>query len=129
MELLAMTATVYWAGLTFSAGTCRFLCSVVWFLLTLTVADEHFSASEAMSRSASKSLDRMRTDPFSMPQSAFAGAAEKMPAASRRAVVASSPDLFMFPSLFLLAAKAARSLIAFPRTIESYVMTICIRMQ
>jgi hypothetical protein len=33
------------AGLTVSAGTWRFLCSVVWFLVTVTLPEAHSSAA------------------------------------------------------------------------------------
>ena len=49
-----------------------FLCSVVWFLVTVTVGDAHSSAPLATMWRASKSFERMRTEPFSMPQSAHA---------------------------------------------------------
>ena len=59
-----------------SAGTWMFLCSVVWFLVTVTVGLAHSSAALAMMCSTSKSFERMRTEPLSMPQSAEASAVE-----------------------------------------------------
>ncbi len=55
-----------------SAGTWMFLCSVVWFLVTVTVGEAQVSASLAMTWREVKSFERIRTEPFSMPQSAEA---------------------------------------------------------
>ena len=100
MELLAIIATVYCAGFTVSAATWMFLCSVVWFLVTVTVGEAHSLASSAMMRSASKSLERMRTEPFSMPHSACAAPAVPRAKTAAASTVEASNFLFMVPILF-----------------------------